>query len=130
MGDDVIIGKLTGVLEGIQNSLSRIEKSLYGNGQPGLMERVTRIEENMLEIQEIVRSNMDKNDKNSDNVKSDVKAIGDKIDEHIRDNSKHLPKGLLSKDIAFWALCFIVFINSLIPADLTIYELVKTIFGL
>ena len=42
---DNTIGRVEGQLIGITDSLQKIDKALFGNGQPGAMERITRIEE-------------------------------------------------------------------------------------
>lgn len=47
------LGKLMGRMDGQDKLLERIDKALYGNGNPGAMDRLTRIEKNLEQSTEL-----------------------------------------------------------------------------
>lgn len=121
------IGKLEGVIEGINNSLSKIEKALYGNGQPGAMTRITRIEENLESLTETVKEN-------TESIKSLAKSIGELktiSENHQKDEKIHTIKGILfRRETLLYIVIICVVVNALIPAGFSLWTLLSGLIGL
>ena len=116
------LGKLEGRLKGIDSKLNDMNKMLVGNGQAGLLERQTRVEENLADV--------------SDNLKDFAElchATGKKVsdaEKHADDKSLHTAKGLLlRKEVMLVAAMAILGFNSIIPADFSLWDLVSGWLG-
>lgn len=113
------LGVLEGRLKGIDNKLDQLNKHLIGNGQKGLLERQTRVEEHL--------------DVATENLKdfSDLcHTIGGKVTEaekHIADKTVHTAKGLLlNMGVISIFLLSVLALIAIVPPEITIWEIVKS----
>jgi hypothetical protein len=85
MEELVIIGKLEGQIEGIVESLAKLDRLLVGNGQPGAMERITRIEDN---IEILVKTN-ERQSESIDKLAASVSEMKKVMETHTNDKKQH-----------------------------------------
>lgn len=118
--------KLEGLLEGLSKDIQALNKHLLGNGQPGVLERTTRMEENLEEVVGAMKSCKE----NLEKIAEQVSATSKALETHINDNDKHSWRILLRRDVLAIIIVGALTLHSLIPADLSIFNLIKGIFGL
>lgn len=121
------IGKLEGIIEGVSISLNRIEKDLHGNGQPGAMQRITRIEENLENLAETVKANSETINTLAQSI-SELKTISE---NHNKDESLHTPKGLIfRKETLIYLILIFLLVHTFIPESVNIWFIISKLIGL
>jgi t-SNARE complex subunit (syntaxin) len=103
----------------LEAASERIEKSLYGNGQAGLTDRVTRIEMSVLKTTEQSATNVEAVSKLSISINELTVAVK----AHIADEAVHSLWGLITrKKVIVWVLIVFVILNSIVSLfpDLTV----------
>lgn len=118
----------------LANWKDRVDKTLFGNGREGIQERVARIEENLTGIKEDVQGVKEDVNELKEMISSlskDFSEFKGDVKTHICNSDLHTVRGLLlKKDILVYFFLAVMIINLIIPADLTLYELVKKLLGL
>lgn len=121
------IGKLEGIIEGVSISLNRIEKDLHGNGQPGAMQRITRIEENLENLAETVKANSETINTLAQSI-SELKTISE---NHNKDEKIHTPKGLIfRKETLLYLILIFLLVHTFIPESVNIWFIISKLIGL
>jgi hypothetical protein len=121
------IGKLEGIIEGVSTSLNRIEKDLHGNGQPGAMQRITRIEENLENLAETVKANIDSINTLAQSI-SELKIISE---NHNKDTNLHTPKGLIfRKETLLYLILIFLLVHAFIPESVNVWFILSKLIGI
>lgn len=121
------IGKLEGIIEGIDNSLIKIEKALYGNGQPGAMTRITKIEENLESLSETTKTNNESIGQLAKSV-SELKQL---VLDHQKDEKIHTIKGILfRKETLLFIVIVCILVNAFMPAGLSLWTILSGLIGI
>jgi len=124
---DKDLGKLEGVIEGVNSSLIKIEKALYGNGQPGAMTRITKIEENLESLADTVKTNSESIIELSKSI-SDLKQI---TLTHSKDEKIHTIKGmLLRKETILFVVIICILVYAIIPNEISLWTIFSKLIGL
>jgi seryl-tRNA synthetase len=126
--NDKEVGRLDGTLQSMNQTLNNLSKVLLlGNGQPSLIERQARIEENMESTTQTLKQVAEK----MSELNSTVLALSNCIETHIKDSQVHTAKGLLMrKDVIPFLILVAIVLHSIIPDDLTIWSVLSKFFGL
>jgi hypothetical protein len=110
-----------------QIQLDKIAQHLEGNGNRGLLDRMTVIEEKILQITGLV----EKNQSNINELEKIVYSLADSIKIHTVDESKHTFKGLfLKKDLILYSIIAFIFLHTLISDGGILFQFVKKLVGL
>lgn len=138
MVSDQEFGELKGQMEEMKDVLNRkfdhLDKKLFGNGQPGLVEQTTRNQEQVYELGDKLDSVIDSLNKISCDVAALTKSVADLktvVETHINDPI-HTPKGQFmkhTKQIAILFMIGFVILHTFLPAEFTIWELLKKLLG-
>jgi DNA-binding FrmR family transcriptional regulator len=135
MIEDKDTGRLDIFIQSVTSSLNKIEKVLLiGNGTPSLVERMTRNEENIERLIELVDKNSQLSTSHIEELKKDITTnlleMKLAVQTHCGDANSHTPKGLLlRKDVIFYVVGGFLILHALLPANLNVWELVMKIFG-
>jgi len=119
--------RFEGLLQGLEKTLTRFDKALFGNGQPGVVDRMARIEENIDNLLENSKATGEQIKSLASSV-SELKGI---VQGHTNDLKVHSPQGLLlRKEVITYVILGMAFVHTLLPQELSLWELVKKVFGL
>jgi|MudIll2142460700_1097286.scaffolds.fasta_scaffold05488_4 hypothetical protein len=123
---DITIGRLEGKIDAMSSQVNEIHKALYGNGQAGIENRLTRAEEKFVHITE----EREKTRQDLEKILKSVSCLKDLIENHVENADMHTVKGLFfRKEVIPYVILFVVAIHSLLPEGLNLWELIKSIFG-
>ena len=150
------LGRIEGRMTGVEKELQTLNRVLIGNGQPGVMERMTRAEENIVDItvhtKEVLVATGDLAkiqaaqtraiDSQSEQIVAQSEQIGDlsgsvrnladAVKTHCGDDNKHTPKGLLLRKevLAVFILAVLVIVTIVSSATVSVWDLVLKYIGL
>lgn len=134
---DSRVGKIEGRLEGRRKEIDKINTTLFGNGRDGLLQTFGRVEQRVESI-----------DGDTSEIKAYMRGLGEDIGEikgmlktHIGNKEIHSLGGLLTsiglgKLLGLVAAVFaastlyFIFISTLIPAELSAWEILSKWLGL
>jgi hypothetical protein len=126
-----LLGKLNGTVESLNQSIIKIDKSLFGNGQPGAMERITRIEENIEDLAKTTQESREYTSQAIDKLTLQISELKDIVKKHHEDKSLHTFLGLtLRKEIVIWSLVGFTALHSLVSLLPDISVFIKLLLGL
>lgn len=169
--DEKQAGQLIIRLDNVEKSTAKTVESLYGDGKPGILERVGKIEVNVQNVLDQSRSNnaaiekvleqadelatkavqeasrlvektetkslalirqvTNDNTKIINDIKVAIEEIKDSVTKHQGDKDLHTFRGLFFKrDILVWVVVGFLFLHSLLPQDVDIWEIIRSILGL
>jgi hypothetical protein len=89
------IGRLEGRVESLLDDVEEVTKLLLGDGQPGSLERQTRIEEQLRNLTSLVQSNAEIINGLGRTV-GELKVV---VDGHVDDNDLHSYRMFLNKKV-------------------------------
>ena len=119
------IGRLEGKVDSIAEGVEAINKKLLGNGQRGLLDRMTIVEGCVTDNKE----NAESTDKKLAQLLDAVNRLTDSVDAHHKDKQLHSLWGMINMKVAGAAFLFVVAIIATVPADISLWELIKKWFG-
>lgn len=128
-----LIGEINGTLEQFEKYLGRMEKALYGNGQPGVMDRITRMEENTENFTIITEKLLKEQAETVSKLICSVSELKDAVKKHVEDKNAHTLIGLTlttNKKIIAGILIGFLSLHSIIEAIPDIGNVFKWLFGL
>lgn len=121
------IGKLAGHMRGVEDRLDLVNKEIYGNGRPGIRERLTRTEESVEQLTKDVAELKDLVSR----LASSVGELAKALDKHVADDRVHTVKGLfLNKSIIPWLVLAFVVLHDLVEILPSAQELFRKLVGL
>lgn len=121
---DKDIGELKGKVESIESKINDIYRFLLGNGNAGIIERTAKLEENCQDLENIVEHQS----KQIGDLKDSIIHIKEIISLHVNNNSHSFWGLVLRRDVLSVIIIFFLILNSLIPNDLNIWELIQKLF--
>ena len=127
------IAQLKVSVDQICKSIDRIDKFILGNGGYGLLDRTTRIEENIRKVEDKIQQLKDDSKSRTELVRSIehiVDTMKDTFLEHVRDNEKHTLKGMITKNAIAYLVLLVVIINTLLPPELNLFSIIMGALGL
>lgn len=114
-----ILGRLEGKIDEYKDLLTKLNNAIYGNGQVGVIERLTRMEET---VEKLVGAT----EINTKNIGELTKSF----EAHINTNSKHSLKDMiLNKETLTIIILSFVALHSFLPENLTVWSLVSKLLG-
>ena len=150
------LGRIEGRMTGIEKELQTLNRVLIGNGQPGVMERMARAEENIdsitMDTKELVGAVGDLAKVQAsqayvvDNLGNQIEAQSEQIRElsgsvstiaeavggHCKDSNLHSPKGLLLRKevIVIFVLAVIVIVGIVSTTQMSVWDMILKYIGL
>lgn len=120
------MGGLEATLNSVQTEVKQINKHLLGNGRAGLLERQTRMEENLDELTKVVQELAG----SQKELAASVAKLTETVQTHVVDKDKHDFKTmLLQKDNIKYLILLIVFVIGVYKGE-DITTIVRTWLGL
>jgi hypothetical protein len=125
-------------VEEIKKSVDRMDRFLLGNGGSGILDRTTRIEENVRRMEKKLEDEILRACQGSSNNTILLKGLGDSLNimkesflDHIRDDDLHSVQGLLlHKNVISTLIVFIIVVHILLPPELNVFSLILKFLGL
>jgi hypothetical protein len=114
-----LLGKLDAFAIDNKDAHNRLEKSLYGNGHGGLLDRATRMEDNI----EKITKQQDINTKAISDLGQDIRDLATIVKAHHEDKALHSLLGLSArKEAVIWIAVVFVILHTVVSIfpDLTI----------
>ncbi len=121
---DKDIGELKGKFESLESKIADMHRILLGNGQAGITEKTIRLEENYDNLEKLIEMQS----KQIENLKDSINSLKDILSQHLNTNTHSIWGLILRKDVFPLILLFFVILQTLIPKDLNIWELIQKIF--
>lgn len=101
---DQTVGRLSGRFEHMLDEMSQVTKLMLGNGQPGVLDRLARLEqkhEALLDVMEQHCTDSEKREialvQSIQDTNASVKSVSESIQKHHDDKAQHSPLMFLSK---------------------------------
>lgn len=132
-----IVNKLAGV-DGLKESINQLNKFLLGNGQKGILDRMTMNEEHIATLTEnINRVNMSREESTEklfatvEELTQSVEELKDIVKDHVQDEKKHTLTGLVlnTKNILLLGASFVIF-HEIIESGGPAWEMIRKFLGL
>jgi len=132
--DEKEAGILIQKVDMLEEKAEKAEEIFFNNG---LIERVARIEENIIFILENSRLNTSINNTILDKIETldntflnKVETLDNTFKCHILNKELHSFKGLiLNRNTIVWVVLGMTFIHSILPKELDLWELIKKLLG-
>lgn len=132
------LGRVEGIIQGLNHTIQQLNKSLYGNGQPGILDRQAKLEEivenladkiqedkelegqMIQELRTIAKENRELILRQSEKQGVLLQGISDLkglLEDHIKDKSVHTFKSMIfAKENIVWVILGFLVLHSLLPA--------------
>lgn len=139
--NDELMGRLEGILEGVQKSIQDFQKLFYGNGQPGALQRLTIAETDIETLACDLKEDREEDAKfraemreSAKRMEKSVSDLADIIKAHIEDKEKHTVKGLFLKKDIIWQIgsgfvLGFLFLHTLLPSQINLGDLILKLVG-
>lgn len=133
--DETKFGELKGKVDAIGEAVDRIEEKLFGNGQPGIMDILSRHDEKLNESLKDRTEIKDNLRKLSDIVATFTNSALS-LSENVKDIKKMIDKSTPNWLLKHWKALVIsgvlvfVFLHSILPPNITVWDLLGKILGL
>jgi predicted transcriptional regulator len=127
------IAQLKVSVDQICKSIDKIDKFILGNGGYGLLDRTTRIEENIRKVEDKIQQLKDDSKSRTELVRSIekiVETMKDTFLDHVKDPEKHTLKGMITKNAIAYLVLLVVIINTLLPPGLNLFSIIMGALGL
>lgn len=131
MVSDQDFGELRGLVKSIAEKQDKIDRILFGNGQPGIFESVksepVRYEKLNAEIQKLnntVIAQISGLSEEISKISTQITSVRNDLDTHLNDKSRTF-KGFLTdnwKSIIMLFVLGFVFLHAILPPEFTIWE--------
>lgn len=113
------LGILEGRLEGIDSKLDDINKMLIGNGQAGLLERQTRVEDNLADVTD--------NLKNFSDLCHTTGKKASEAEKHAADKTLHTAKGiLLNISVISIFILSVIALIAIVPPEISLWDVLRS----
>lgn len=117
--------------EAEQTTLEKLSNAIYGNGRDGLIERTVRIEDGLVHLEEETRKATLELKDFRVVITKELGEIKSLIIIHNIDKDLHTFQGLVfKKTVLIIILLAFIFLHSLIPSNINLWEIVKKIAGI
>lgn len=101
---DQTVGRLSGRLEHMLDEMSQVSKLMLGNGQPGVLDRLARLEQKHEALLDVMERHCEDSSKREESLmrsiedtNASVKSVSQSIQKHHDDKTQHSPIMFLSK---------------------------------
>lgn len=120
------MGRLEGRLDSTLNELKRVAGQLSGNGQPGVLERLTRTEETVKKTAE----NVDSLASTLGEIKDGLEHLLQIVEKHHADKDLHSYRIFFKKDILLWLLILLVLFHTILEEGGPILDRILKLLGI
>jgi hypothetical protein len=124
------IGEIKGMVSGVKDTVDNLDKSINGNGTPGLKTRTSTLER-------VVESHCAQQTKEIESISTSIKtlstqmtALSASVEKHHNDPVKHTFTSQINIRMVGIFILAVAVIHSFIPPDFAPWEVVKKFFGL
>ena len=107
---EVMLARLDTKMDGVSDQLSELKEKIFGNGKPGLMIEIERVNSSIKQLENIANQN-------AGNIK-DLKA--ETFSVYVQ---KHW------RTLLMIAVAFFLVIHSMLPADMSLWDWFSKFFG-
>lgn len=131
------IGELKGLMTSMIEKMEHFESKLFGNGQKGLIERTNSLEI-LIEAQcsafikdvEALKDMDHIRGEKIDKLVKSIDALTASVNDHHKDLKIHSLAGMINVKVIALLVFAVAVINTLIPPDLSLWELLRKLLGL
>jgi hypothetical protein len=120
------LGRFEGKLDALQTTTEHLEKILLGNGQPGVLDRLVRIEETVAKNAE----NSKENTENINKLSKSVSELKESMESHHNNKDLHTYRVFLRKDIITYVIIGLLVLHSLLPANFSVWTAISKFLGI
>lgn len=150
------LGRIEGRMTGVEKELQTLNRVLIGNGQPGVMERMARAEENIVDIsvhtKEVLEATgdlakiqaaqtsaiesqsrqIDAQSEQIGDLSESVQTLANSVDGHCGNANLHSAKGLLLRKevIVIFIIAVVVIVSAVSSAKLSAWDMILKYVGL
>jgi hypothetical protein len=123
------IGEIKGMVSGINDTVSNLDKSINGNGTPGLKARTSTLER-------VVESHCAQQTKEIESISANIKALSaqmstlsQSVEAHHKDPVAHKFTNQLNLRLVGIFVLSVAVIHSFIPPDFAPWEAIRKLLG-
>lgn len=121
------MGSIKSSLASLEKDYQNVNKFLLGNGQKGLLDRMTMIENAVA----ISFENDKRREEKLDKISCSLETLCDKLEKHVNDKESHTLKGLIvKKEVIATGLLVFMFLFILLHEGSEFFPHLLKIFGL